>query len=426
MFRALMVFWMFLLSVGGSAKNAEPVTPPAPSLTISFERQSIRQGDCVNVELLVANNSDSEVVNTSLEVAGPSFAKWYPDSCHENTNRSESMFGAQAMPALPLGTIKARSILVRKLHLHTDKTIQVGDYNTLFIVQYQWKMNQTVASSLVTSEKAIKVNFLGSESVAGIPLALAGFIVPGLVFWLIIRLFGASWSVDALGNQMIYSVLVSIGLVFAGAWVRFLDISAGISMERLLRLVVAGLVAGVVVGGVDWGIRWIRGSRAATRAATLEANRLERQIGLRESEASLLGKLLELPAEAQDNRPLIRIAESNQQYVGALGARTLFSGPGGSGTEMIYSLVGSFSIDLSKIGDEALKARLNQLREAGQMRALVTLAEENHLLRSIEGVQRVDANGELGPSGFTFMQWKNAEVASVAADQESWEQPALR
>jgi hypothetical protein len=230
---------------------------------------------------------------------------------------------------------------------------------------------------------------------------------------------------------MIYSVLVSIAIVFVGAWLKFSDVSAGISMERLLGLVVAGVVVGGISGGADLAIRKVRARQAANRetarlaqAANLEAARLEQEIRPEESLASLLGKLLELPRQAQLNRPLIRLKLDQGQYIGALGARTYFTEPGSSKTELV-SVVGSFFID-SDAADEALKARLKELRDAGQMRTLMALAEENNLVKLTEGVQKVNADEEFEPSGEAFMQWEGKEVEFVEVDQDGWDQPALR
>lgn len=431
MSRILMVLLLLMLSVAGSAKETAAPTPPAPALTISFERQNIRQKDCVNVQLVLANNSDSELTKTSLTVSGPAFVSWFDNSCEPTAGKSGDIFGLPAVPSLALGTIPPRSILRRQLHLQTPPTIQVGEYNSLFTVEYHWQLSGVTAASVVSAEKPIKVSFLGSESVAGIPLALAGFIVPGLVFWWIVKLFRVPWSVDALGAQMIYSVLVSIAILFAGAWFDVFDVSAGISMDRLLRLVVAGLLVGGVAGGADLTLRQIRARQAAKKeaarlaqAAGQEAARLEQEIRPEESLARLLGKLLELPPEAQLNKPLIRLKKDQQQFIGALGARTYFTEPGSSKTELV-SVVGSFFIKPEN-ADEAVKASLKELRDAGQLRALVALADQNNLLETINEVQKVIGDEDLEASGESFMQWKAEDVESVAIDQEGWNEPALR
>jgi hypothetical protein len=208
--------------------------------------------------------------------------------------------------------------------------------------------------------------------------------------------------------------------VFVGTLLRLSDISRGISIEKLLILSTAGLIAGVAVGGGDLLIRKVKARRAASAAA---AN-LEQQIRLEESEASLLGKLLELPVKGQLNKPLIRLKDG-QRYIGSLGALTFFAKQGSSESERIYSLVGSFVIN-PDIGSETLKVRMAELRAAKKMRLLVALAEENGLLNSIEEIQKINAEGEFEPSGMTFMQWKEADVTSVAVDQENWEEPALK
>ncbi|HEX5704683.1 MAG TPA: hypothetical protein VFX97_15895 [Pyrinomonadaceae bacterium] len=409
----LLVFWIFLSSVDSKANKPDTPQPPAPpSLTISFERQNIRQNDCSSVELLLVNNSEEEL-KTTLTIAGPSFITWSSEPCKKDS-------GESAGQSLDLGAISARSTLRRRLFLRTASTIEVGDYNSLFTVEYRWERNNVTASAFVSAEKPIKISFLGSESVGGIPLALAGFIVPGLVFWWIIKLFGAPWSLEGLSNQMIYSVFVSIVLMFIGTWLHISDISRGISMEKLLILSAAGLVAGVAVGGGDLLVR----KEKARRAAGVAAAKLEQQIRLEESEASLLGKLLELPDKAQLNKPLI-LLKNGKRYIGALGALTFFAKQGSAESERIYSLVGSFVIN-AKLADETVKARLVELRASKKMRALVTLAAEKGLLNSIEEIQTINADGEFEPSGVTFMQWKEAEVASAAVDQENWEAPPLK
>jgi hypothetical protein len=83
---------------------------------------------------------------------------------------------------LALASIAARSSLKHEVYFHTGATTDVDEYNLLFRVPYQWQAQKQAAASFVRAEKVVKVNFPGNESVAGVPLALAGFIIPGLLY----------------------------------------------------------------------------------------------------------------------------------------------------------------------------------------------------------------------------------------------------
>jgi hypothetical protein len=69
----------------------------------------------------------------------------------------------------------------------------VGDFNFLFTFEYEWPQQNSLQQSFVVVEKTLKVSLLGSDSVAGIPVGLAGFIVPGLIFWWIVARFNVPW-----------------------------------------------------------------------------------------------------------------------------------------------------------------------------------------------------------------------------------------
>lgn len=400
----LILIFFFLLKGGTPANSPTPVAQPSPALTVSFERQSVRQRDCVNVELLMSNDSDVELTNTSLEVSGPSFFRWFEGPCDEDDKETRMAFGVKARPTLSVGAIAARSPLKQPVHFHTGASINVGEYNVLFRVLYEWKKENQTVRSFVSAEKTVKVNFLGSESVAGIPLALAGFIVPGLIFWLIIKGFGAPWSVDALGNQMIYSVMVSIALVMIGAWVGYGDVSSGISIEKLTTLAGEGAGLGLVVGFTDLMIRRRKRQRQITRG---------------DREFNLLWKILELPSANRLEKPVITL-KSGEEYSGSLAARTnVLSADGTPGGE-ILSLLGSYKIDWNKIRDPQLKARMRGFIEARKWQQFVTLARKHEAIDSIQQIELKNSSGGYNAISEPFKQWEAADVASSASGSGTW------
>ena len=410
----LLLIFFFLFGGAGPANSPTPVTPPSPALTVSFERQSLRQKDCVNVELLISNESDLELTNVSLEVFGPSFFHWYDGRCEEKGKEAGQGFGMPATPALSLRSIVAASPFKHEVHVHTGSTIDVGEYNVLFSVPYEWKTGKQSGRSFVSAEKTVKVTFLGNESVAGIPLALAGFIIPGLIFWLIIRAFGASWSIDGISDQMIYSVMVSTALVVMGAWLKFWDVSTGISIEKLTLLAGVGAAIGLVAGSGDYVVRIIRKKR-----------REAQQITDHEDEFSLLGKLLELPSANRLEKPTIT-TKNKEEYAGSLGSRTNIPGADGTpGAEVVY-LVGSYKMNWGKIRDLKLKTSLQGLLEKKSMREFVRLASQEKALDTVDGVQLKDKDGNYNAIDDPFKQWLGAdEVLSTTTGSISWTSETL-
>lgn len=401
---------LFFLFQGGSRPKPVPViAPPAPAVTLSFERLNVRQQDCVNIDLLVGNESELELTNVIVEFSAPYFLTWHDGRCDKKPDPS-LIFDIAAGPSMSLQSIAPRSTLKRQLHFRTGDTIEIGEYNVLFTVHYGFTANKEPAKSFVSAEKTIKVNFLGNESVAGIPLALAGFIVPGLLFWLMIKLFRASWSIDGLSDQMLYSVIVSLVLVVLGTWLKYWDLSAGVSIGRLTKLAASGAGLGLVVGFGDLVVRSIRKRRV-----------LARQIVMGESESSLLGKLLELPRASMLERPAFSIKEG-AQYAGALGAKTEVASGADKG-KIIYSVVGSFSISLAEAEKKHLKTRLAELNEAGKMRELTKVAKENALLNPVVLLTKVEK--EVVQDDEPFKQWYADEVLSYSTNAEGWDTPAL-
>jgi hypothetical protein len=253
-FTVFLIVWLLLIPAQSRSQDPIKKTEEAPktSFIVYFEKQNIQENDSLWVEALLSNESDFKLTNVTIDINSPKFLHWYDASSDKRlTNNS-----------LNLGSIDPHSNLKRKFYLKSNSNIIVGDFNVMFIFRHDWKVtdpNRSTRRSITINEKPLKINLFGSESVAGIPLALAGFIVPGLVFWLIVRLFKVPWGVDlALGDKMIYSVLISITVLsictYIGSfsqtdnWNKNFDVRNGIGIEKLAWLAFAGAIVGLVVG----------------------------------------------------------------------------------------------------------------------------------------------------------------------------------
>ena len=240
--------------------------PVKPSIQISFSKQTIRENDQVAIHVWVANEGDQNLTSLSLHVAGPSFLKWHAHNCS-----GESFHQTQHLGPVPANNIKSFDLCIK-----SSSTILVGDFNTSFTFEYTWQRGAKSGRSFITIEKTLKATLLGSDTVAGVPLALGGYVIPGLLFWLVLSFFWKPpWTIGVgLGEKMIYSILVSVGvIVIAGllsyalvsigltgalGWSDYFDVSTGISVMKLLVLSFAGAFLGAAVGMID---AWNRESK---------------------------------------------------------------------------------------------------------------------------------------------------------------------
>lgn len=344
---------------------ASPPTPP--TVTVSLERSVIREEDNVPVNIWLTNPGSQALNEVQVSITSPGFLTLSTSQCA----------GTLVKSAVKFGSVPANSSTSCTLNLVTtkDKEIVVGDYNLLFTFQYQWQDNNGVHGSVVTTEKPVKVNLLGTDSVAGIPLALAGFIIPGLFFWIAIRLFKVPWGVDLpLGDKTIYSIIISSLFMAVGAWYDYFNVNNGISLNKLLKLAGAGFAAGVVLA-IAYHV-WARRQRKKR-----EANR----ISFNDSEAVIFGKALELnsnynPGKLRRLLALIfpRAAYRKPVTLVRLSDKTEYVGSFAVTDEESVVLLGWFSINPAG-ANQATLTEAKRLEEQGKILELYRFASQNKL-----------------------------------------------
>ena len=401
--------FVLLLFAGRPSGQPSPspspaASPPAPpTVTVSLERSVIREEDSVPVNIWLTNPGSQALNEVQVNITSPAFLALSASQCDGKLDKS----------AVKFGSVPANSSTSCTLNLVTtkEKEIVVGEYNLLFTFQYLWKDNNGVHGSVVTAEKPLKVNLLGTDSVAGIPLALAGFIVPGLFFWIAIRLFKVPWGVELpLGDKTIYSIIISSLFMAVGAWSDYFNVNNGISLNKLLKLAGAGFAAGVVVA-IAYHV-WNR--RQQNKLA-------DKRISFNESEAAILGKALQLnpnynPTKlrrllglifprAPYSMPLTLVTLRDEtEYVGSFAVRDPES----------VVLLGWFSVKTDGAKDET-KTAATQLAKGGKLLELYQFASENEL--AIEVINRItkrsDQSSHCGAKLFS-----NEQVAFVRTELE--------
>jgi hypothetical protein len=409
---------LFLLTLAAAQSSPTPSEPqqPKPVVNISLGRVSIREDDCIPVEVWFANESGQEIKGAVLEISSPDFLRWSLEPC-----KVDIQVPIQSVSLEPVFTAHpvSRSILYRRLYLKTGTDIEVGENNLLFTIKYQWHAGGEVKQSFLASEKSIKVNLLGSDNVAGVPLVLAGLIVPGLFFWIVARWLGFSWATEMpLGDKLVYSVVVSIifialasALMSRVPWFHYLDISSGISIRKLIGLAGTGAAVGAFVSLIDY----LRRRRSAKRTARTE-------VSFSDTPEAMVGKLLRKISTYNPSKParlLSRISPTQfsgykPQTMVKLKNGEIYSGSlGEKGTDLTV-LTGWFKVtqDQAKLEAEELEA----LKTKGWLFDLFALAENKGF--QIAGRNQVKqlVDGKIKPTGSFALVWPSSEVLQVVRE----------
>jgi hypothetical protein len=284
-------------------------SPPKPGLAVVLQRQAIRENDELEAQVWVSNEWDKPISDVTLRVNTPSFLSWAPSTCADWKQKSYQPDGQNRAS---VGTIGPSDFHVTTICLKSAADIMVGDFNVSFTCEYAWPMGAAKGRSFVTTEKALKSNLLGSDSVAGVPIALAAFIVPGLFFWLVIDWMKVPWNVGpGLGDKVVYSVIVSVGLLWLISWWRT-ESSGAIGLSKLFWFAAAGGVAGVVAGWIDRGVRAVLRHKQEEQEAIADA--AEAKLG--DDSDVLLQKLVAKYPDARKPRAVVKFGDS--VYTGSL------------------------------------------------------------------------------------------------------------
>ena len=297
-------------------------TPPQPTLTVSFERSSLEIGDSMQVVLQLVNNSPIALSAIRVVVDAPEFIQLQ--------DRQGPVPGTIDLPDLqPFSAIYRRQVIARVLAKG-----QVGDFNLVFTLSYKWTANKEQHESLMVQEKPLKIGLFGTDKIIGIPLAFAQFVVPGLFFLFILRIFKVSGGKDqGTDEKIIISVLISVLCLFmvylyrglaTGKWSDRVDPGNTISVGRLFFLALAGALLGLaVVAGWYARQEYIRRKKNALAFTGDETN------------ARLLWKALQLNPK-YEGFPWQFTAKDGTVFIGSHYFETEFS----------YVLLGSFGIDI--------------------------------------------------------------------------------
>jgi hypothetical protein len=247
----------------------------------------------------------------------------------------------------------------------------------------------------------VRLSFLGTDSIAGVPLAFSCFILPGFFFWFAAELVGAFKGMgQALGEKTIYSLMISFAIVAISSWGAPLSLALGVSIRKLVLLSIIGAVAGLLTGVAE---RLIQGWRSRRQ--------LRRSLNPDENNDLVLEKLLEKNASWTRPKVTLRLKKDvREEYVGSLYGKT----------EADYVLVGWFQVQVP-IGNR----KVEQLVKGQQLAKIVAWARKNGVtikrLRPIRA--RIGDVAEEDTEEQYVMSWKKEEVSGVSVELDQAAEP---
>jgi hypothetical protein len=247
-------FFLWLVLLSGLLLAMRPLAPeaqsqaPSPSLLVYLDHDTLRSGQPIAITIWINNASASSLSQANLIFTGPDFLLLRPPGCA----------GAPLDRTIPLGTVAAHSTLPpTELCLDLAPSIQVGDFNLLFMLQYHWDENGQAHESLTSQEEKVSVDVLGASSLLGIPLAFSSFILPGLAFLFIAGLWipkinDLKPDARLFSSVLISSAIIAVGLALSSVvrWapLGLLDIGYEISLAKLAVLAMLGGGLGLLAG----------------------------------------------------------------------------------------------------------------------------------------------------------------------------------
>lgn len=378
-----------LFSASPAAAQDKSATPSA---ALSFDHTVLREDDFAQVEVWFLNSSDRKM-KVSLTISGTDNIQWHSGACNGS--------GSKDLPVIPgpldLGMVDASAAIHRSLCATVKSVVYVGDYNQFFVFEYH--VDTPPSAGLLAVEKTVKLTFLGTDNIAGIPLAFACFILPGFCFWLTAQALGAFEGMGTgLGDKTIYSILVSMVIVWASSvlsrWFSSfssfggsMNLAFGVSIAKLLFLSAIGAVAGLVPGG------WVYLRKR------FQAREQERwKIRFDEQSTQVLEKLLHQHPDWNNVKTTVTL-KNGEQYFGSLYAQA----------DTNTGLLGWFQLQVP-----AAERKVNELETGNKWASILEWARARGITATeYRPIRTKAADKAEHDEGSYLKSWRNDEIAGV-------------
>jgi len=377
-----------------AATEPPPADTPKTSLLVSLSRASLRENDDVSVTIWFSNDSAVNFTSANLLLPSPEKLTWQDASCKDQISPN----------TVPLPAVPSHQVVSRMFCLKSGSEVDVGNLNLLFTVKFSWQTGTTSQEGFVSTEKPLNVALLGTDTLGGVPISIASLIVPGLLFWMAVNFWGATWGPGvALGDKLIYSVLASAVIMVLLSSSFYFNLKSGLSVWKLFYLALIGAGLGLVVGFVDWLIRKTGEKKKEARTAEYGDDAI-----------TALGKLLRLHQGKQIAQVRVRLKDG-KQFLGSLGE---------SRADLV-TLVGWFAINTTGLAEDVIK-ELREILSRSQYAALFDAVENKSAIELSDAIKEIDGAGNSITTGSDVRFWKPDVVEELVPVAGAPKRPPLQ
>jgi len=387
---------------------------------VYFEKENLKESDSLFVKVILNNEGDVPLTNVKINIISPAIISW----------RKAGLRNNNVDDMLNIGLIAPHSRSLNDMYLKSGDNVPIGDYNVMFVLSYEWKgKNNIVHNKVVVEIKKIKVNFLGSDNIANIPLQLVSIIVPGMIFLITIALLRVKWFEGSnTGDRLLYSVLLSVPILSVSNYIfsalgnkntdHYFDINNGISINKLLGLIGLGLSSGIFFAFV---VKFYRLCNSAINNKIKKSNSVN--IDDEKSCIGLLEKVLKISPYYKPK--LITVKDpSGVRYIGYHYAKS---------EGMLY-LLGNFRINVDNMPINVKKSLKDILKKHEKVIDNTTLLEILKAIRKVGGgdgnnnlyqyvsvenfIIKINIDNERESTSDYFMKWDNADKVEIKEEEK--------
>jgi hypothetical protein len=277
-----------LLALGALGLAGLAAEEGKPSMTVIVERGEILAGQAIGLHLWIENPTGARMTDIRVRYAGPDFlaiGTVDPQGVCRTDDDGSIAVGAQpeepvkqggAVRLAPLGPGAVLDPPAR-LCLQANSKVEERDLSVGFGVAYRLEKDGQAVPGVLIVEKELSVGLFGTGSVGGVSLRLAAFIVPGLLFMMILRLGGLPLVGNLSATEVAtLSVLVSVLLFLATDLIPQIDstfagIGSAVSAAQFLILCAAAIVIGGLLVLIHLAIKAAKARKQESLSRAQEA-----------------------------------------------------------------------------------------------------------------------------------------------------------
>jgi hypothetical protein len=359
-----------------------------PRFDVVLQRTSLGPTDAIVFEILLVNDSPYTFNDTLVHFGLPEYLEVIEEGNCE---------GPSSQGPYLIGSIGPWSAHREAMCLRLKPPFIEGSVRLHFIFEYHWQTDDgSNATSYLTQERVLNVSFFGEGTIAGVPLNLIAYLIPGVFLIILLRFLDLPKIRELSGLELTVVAVVSSAPILILIPLYF---GRAISLERfgwliLLSIAIAALLALPMI--------------------YLKAREKQRKSLLIQPTDSLT-TILERAFKQCSNRaqgPMRIELTSGDVLIGSMTAKT----PDG------YVLLGWFEL---KPETKEQGMRLNELEKQDKFHQLIAVAASWKLqIEPVEHIQKQQPDGSLDDD--SEMRWiQGSEIKAGPTAQDPSDFPSV-